>query len=71
MPLPQFITGGSGQAFKRRRTVCDLSKNACYRFHDICRCGLRRNTIGKFELEDQILISLDGYPTYNFANVIV
>ena len=41
--LPQFITGGSGQAFKRRRTVCNSSKNACYRFHDICRCGLRRN----------------------------
>ncbi len=29
--------------FKRRRTVCNSSKNACYRFHDICRCGLRRN----------------------------
>ncbi len=45
-------------------------KNACYRFHDICRCGLRRNQLLKLELEDQILIKSDGYPTYNFANVI-
>ena len=27
-------------------------------------------TIDNQELEDQILIKSDGYPTYNFANVI-